>query len=171
MYAVRRWSSRNAGSLERLYRFSAAIFHALDPLWRKVGLKRLEKPFAATEAWVKGVLFDCKMCGRCVLSVTGMTCPANCPKSVCNGPCGGVRQNGHCEVKPEMRCVWVEAWDGAKRMRDTGSFRRPLPPREYNIEGGSAWLRLTAENMTRRETEDVPGAVSRAKAAAKETQV
>jgi hypothetical protein len=36
-----------------------------------------------------------------------MSCPMNCPKSIRNGPCGGVRLNGHCEIKPEMRCVWV----------------------------------------------------------------
>jgi Methylene-tetrahydrofolate reductase C terminal len=152
MYAVRRWSTRNAGSLDRIYRFSATLFHALDPVWRRIGVQRLEKPFSATEAWVKGMLFDCQMCGRCTLSVTGMTCPANCPKSIRNGPCGGVRSDGHCEVKPEMRCVWVEAWEGAKRMRDIEPFCRPLPPREHNIEGSSAWLRLVAENGARRES-------------------
>ena len=25
----------------------------------------------------------------------------NCPKTLRNGPCGGVRQNGGCEIKPE----------------------------------------------------------------------
>ncbi|MDP6690757.1 MAG: methylenetetrahydrofolate reductase C-terminal domain-containing protein [Alphaproteobacteria bacterium] len=153
MYAVRRWATRNARSLERLYRVSATAFHALDPLWCKIGLQRLETPFAFTEAWAKGLLFDCRMCGRCVLSSTGMTCPTNCPKSVRNGPCGGVRANGNCEVEPEMRCVWVEAWDGAKRMRDSTAFHHPLPPLEHNIEGSSAWLRLSAENTARRRVE------------------
>ena len=40
----------------------------------------------------------------------------NCPKQLRNGPCGGVRADGNCEVKPEMRCVWVEAWRGAERI-------------------------------------------------------
>jgi hypothetical protein len=86
---------------------------------------------------------------------------------MCNGPCGGVRLDGYCEVKPEMRCVWVEAWEGAKGMRDFEPFCRPLPPREYNIEGASTWLRLATENMARRESEDTAEAVSRAEAAAK----
>ncbi|MGL6279529.1 MAG: methylenetetrahydrofolate reductase C-terminal domain-containing protein, partial [Gaiella sp.] len=58
---------------------------------------------------VKEPVFGCRMCGQCVLHDTGMTCPMTCPKTLRNGPCGGVRENGHCEVKPEMRCVWLEA--------------------------------------------------------------
>jgi len=150
MYAMRRWSTRNARFLEFLYKSCAGVFHALDPFWAWCGLGRLERPFAALEAATKGVLFDCRMCGRCVLSVTGMTCPTNCPKNLRNGPCGGVRDNGHCEIKPEMACVWCEAWDGAKRMQDGMVIRTPLAPRDHHIEGTSAWLRLTAENMARR---------------------
>ena len=58
---------------------------------------------------VKKPVFGCRMCGACVLHSTGMTCPMTCPKTLRNGPCGGVRENGHCEVVPEMRCVWVNA--------------------------------------------------------------
>ena len=60
---------------------------------------------AKLEHIVKGQVWDCRMCGTCVLHSTGMTCPMTCPKTLRNGPCGGVRENGHCEVKPEMRCV------------------------------------------------------------------
>ena len=95
-------------------------------------------------------MFDCKRCGKCQLSVTGMTCVMNCPKTIRNGPCGGVRDNGHCEVNAEMRCVWVEAWSGAQRMRHGMGIRRPQPPRDHAIDGTSAWLRLSAENMERR---------------------
>ena len=49
---------------------------------------------------VKRSLFDCQMCGQCVLHYTGMTCPMTCPKQIRNGPCGGVRADGHCEVYP-----------------------------------------------------------------------
>ncbi len=153
MYAARRWATRNARSLEWLYRLSAATFHAFDPFLCRIGVRRLEKPFAAAEDWAKGFLFDCQMCGRCVLSATGMTCPTNCPKSVRNGPCGGVRANGNCEVEPDMRCVWVEAWQGSNRMREQRPFQRPQPPRDYAIEGTSAWLRLAVENVARRRSQ------------------
>jgi len=152
MYVMRRWSTRNARLLERVYDVFARAFHAFDPLWHRLGLDRLEKPFAKLEAWCKGLMFDCNMCGRCLLSVNGMTCPMNCPKQIRNGPCGGVRANGTCEVRPEMACVWVEAWSGAQSMRRLRAFHRVQPPGQHGIRGTSAWLRLSAENLACRET-------------------
>ncbi|MBT3789146.1 MAG: hypothetical protein HN725_06515 [Alphaproteobacteria bacterium] len=159
MYSLRKWSTRHARAMDLTYRVTANLFHVFDPLWKRMIASRLEKPFTACESWAKGVLFDCQMCGQCVLSVTGMTCPTNCPKSLRNGPCGGVRANGHCEVKPELRCVWVEAWSGARSMKKTALFQIPLPAREYDLEGRSAWLGLAAANIAGRDadnTNDVP---------------
>ncbi len=105
MYAIRRWSSAHARLLERLYTATRpGILAGLRGVTRLFG-RRLDTPITAAERLVKGVIFDCQMCGDCVLSKTGMTCPMNCP-SIRNGPCGGVRENGMCEVKPDMRCVW-----------------------------------------------------------------
>ena len=117
MYAMRQWSIRHARGLNRFYRGFEALLVRMAPLWRAIGHQRLEKPFAFAERNVKGLLFDCQMCGQCVLSSTGMSCPMNCPKNLRNGPCGGVREDGHCEVKPEMRCVWVAAFDVATHSR------------------------------------------------------
>jgi len=150
MYIVRRWVTRNARSFEVFYRLTARVFHALDPLWAGLHRTPLERPFTAVEAWCKGILFDCRMCGRCRLSVTGMTCVMNCPKTIANGPCGGVREDGHCEVEPDMRCVWVEAWSGAQRMRGGMAIRTPQVPLNHAIDGTSAWLRLSTENLERR---------------------
>jgi hypothetical protein len=105
-----------------------------------------QRPVALVERAVKGLLFDCKMCGRCVLSSTGLSCPMNCPKQLRNGPCGGVRANGNCEVKPEMRCVWIEAFQGAARIEGglalIASVQAPVDRR---LEGSSAWLRVARE--------------------------
>lgn len=150
MYVVRRWSTRNARLLEVIYLLFAKVFHALDPLWGWIGFERLERSFAALETWGKGTFFDCNMCGRCLLSVTGMTCPMNCPKGVRNGPCGGVRANGRCEVRPDMPCVWVEAWSGATRMRRGMRIRELQDPCDFRHQGTSAWLRLSAENLALR---------------------
>ena len=94
MYAVRRWSVRHARGLNRFYTSFERVLVALDPLWRRLGYQRIDKPVAAVERAIKGLLFDCRMCGQCVLTSTGMSCPMNCPKNLRNGPCGGVSIDG-----------------------------------------------------------------------------
>jgi hypothetical protein len=146
MYSVRRWSVRHAGALEQFYQAFERVVVALDPLWRRIGYERLEKPVAALEKVVKGFLFDCQMCGQCALSSTGMSCSMNCPKSLRNGPCGGVRANGNCEVKPEMRCVWVEAYEGSQRMREGQAAIRVVQIAvDRRLEGRSSWLKVARD--------------------------
>ena len=107
MYAVRLSSVPHARLLSGVYAAFERVLRAADPLLRRIGHRRLEAPVAAVERGVKGILFDCRMCGQCTLGSTGLACPMNCPKSLRNGPCGGVRPDGMCEVVPAMRCVWV----------------------------------------------------------------
>ena len=150
MYQVRLWSTRHARGLETLYQAFERALIALDPLWRRIGYARLERPVAAAEHAHKGLLFDCQMCGQCALSDTGMSCPMNCPKTMRNGPCGGVRPDGSCEVKPSMRCVWVEAWEGSQRMRrGRDSIRAVRPAVDRRLAGTSSWLRVAREKAAR----------------------
>jgi hypothetical protein len=143
MYRMRLWSTRHARGLEILYQNFERALVALDPLWRRIGYERLEKPVAAIEHAVKGALFDCQMCGQCALSDTGMSCPMNCPKQMRNGPCGGVRADGHCEVVPSMRCVWVEAFEGSRRMGSgSEAIRAVRPAVDRRLSGTSSWLRV-----------------------------
>jgi Methylene-tetrahydrofolate reductase C terminal len=146
VYAVRLWSVRHSRGLNTFYRHFESWLVKLDPLWRLIGYQRLERPMAALERNVKGLLFDCRMCGQCMLSSSGMSCPMNCPKHLRNGPCGGVRANGHCEVRPEMRCVWVEAVAGSMRIpggRDAMSDVQVAIDRR--LQGSSSWLRVVRE--------------------------
>lgn len=145
MYSMRRWSVRNARFLEWFYGIFEPVFAALHPVYRRVGHSRLEAPVAAVERVVKGFLFDCRMCGRCVLSHTGMSCPMNCPKQLRNGPCGGVRANGNCEVIPDMPCVWVLAWAGSRRMRAGNGIATVQPAVDFSAAGSSSWLRRAQE--------------------------
>ena len=138
---MRSWSVRHAALLERVYDVFETALVALAPALAQIGYKRLERPFAFVEAHVKGALFDCRMCGDCVLSSTGMSCPMNCPKALRNGPCGGVRADGACEVYPQMPCVWVKAYEGSERMREGARIETPLPPIDHRLKGSSAWLR------------------------------
>jgi hypothetical protein len=87
-----------------------------------------------------------------------MTCPMTCPKTLRNGPCGGVRTDGHCEVKPEMRCVWVKAEDRSRTMpllprswRD--EFNHLRPPVNNALKGTSSWLNL----LNGRDRQTPPG--------------
>ena len=149
MYAMRRFAVRHSRFYQRLYQAFENTIVALDPVFRGIGYNRLERPVAFLERAIKGVLFDCQMCGQCILSSTGMSCPMNCPKNLRNGPCGGVRDGGFCEVKPWMRCVWVEAWEGAARMKDgLDRCRVVQPPVNYELEGSSSWLRVAREKAS-----------------------
>ena len=150
MYQMRLWSTRHARGLETLYQAFERALVALDPVLRRIGYARLERPVAAAERALKGLLFDCQMCGQCALSDTGMSCPMNCPKTMRNGPCGGVRADGSCEVKPSMRCVWVEAWEGSQRMRrGRDSIRAVRPAVDRRLSGTSSWLRVAREKAAR----------------------
>lgn len=125
--------------LESVY---AVTNRLLQPFhrWIKPG-GMVERVFVTSEKIGKGMLFDCRMCGQCMLRSAGMTCPMTCPKNLRNGPCGGVRQSGHCEVKPDMICVWVTAWE---RVNSTATcdlgLLRIQPPVDRRLEGTSAWV-------------------------------
>jgi hypothetical protein len=143
MVAMRRWSVRHARGLESCYAVFEHVMVALHGVWTRVGYQRLERPVATVERAIKGLLFDCRMCGQCVLGSTGMSCPMNCPKSLRNGPCGGVRANGHCEVKPEMMCVWVEAVAGSQRMRAGNAAIKVVQAAvDQRQQGRSSWLEV-----------------------------
>ena len=148
MYAVRQWSVRHARGLNAFYNAFERLLEALHPLWRLIGYQRLERPVAALERTVKGVLFDCRMCGQCILSSTGMSCPMNCPKNLRNGPCGGVRANGHCEVRPEMKCVWLEAVVGSARIPGGREALAAVQIAvDRRLQGRSSWLRVVRQRV------------------------
>ncbi len=146
MVRMRLWAVRHARAMQVLYNSLEWVLVRLHPLFERIGYQRLEKPVAAFERWVKGLLFDCKMCGQCALSSTGMSCSMNCPKTIRNGPCGGVRANGNCEVKPDMRCVWVEAFAGSQRMKGGVEAMRVIQIAvDRRLEGRSSWLAVAKE--------------------------
>lgn len=103
---------------------------------------------------VKGPIWGCRMCGQCVLHDTGLTCPMTCPKTLRNGPCGGVRPDGGCEVKPEMRCVWLKADERAARLPLwKGHIDVLRPPVDNRLEGTSSSRNL----LTGRDKVTPPG--------------
>jgi len=142
MYRVRLWSVRHARLLERVYRPFEAWLVRMHPVFVRIGYERLERPVRVVERAVKGALFDCQMCGYCVLSSTGLACPMNCPKQMRNGPCGGVRADGNCEVNPDMVCVWAEAVRGSRNMHYGHTIALVQPAVDFRLAGSSSWLHV-----------------------------
>lgn len=87
----------------------------------KAALRRVA---ARAEAFLKGSAFDCRACGQCMLSQTGLICPMSCPKGLRNGPCGGTIA-GMCEVYPDRQCVWVRIY---QRTAQNGTGTPKLNP-------------------------------------------
>ena len=142
MYRMRAWSVKNARWLKKLYAGFESLLVRTSPLLRRVGYERLDRPFAAVERVTKGILLDSSNCGQCIVGYTGLACPMNCPKKLRNGPCGGVRADGTCEIEPSMTCVWVLAWEGNKRFRENGyPIQKVQPAVDNRLIGTSAWLR------------------------------
>jgi hypothetical protein len=134
-----RWLQRVPHLLEWAYRATNGLLTPFRPWLKPGGL--IEVAFVAGERLTKTPLFDCRMCGQCVLHSTGMTCPMTCPKYLRNGPCGGVRQNGHCEIEPDMICIWVEAWGRSQRMPWYGKqILDVIVPLDWSRQNSSAWI-------------------------------
>jgi hypothetical protein len=126
-------------TLELLYK---AAYRTLYPCrrWLTPG-GRAERLLVWLERSSKGLLFDCRMCGQCILHHTGMTCPMTCPKNMRNGPCGGVRLDGSCEIYPDRPCIWVQAWDRSRRMPAYGGeIIHIQAPVNHSLKDTSAWI-------------------------------
>jgi hypothetical protein len=112
------------------------------------------KALLVIEEKSKGAVYDCRMCGQCILHSTGMSCPMRCPKNLRNGPCGGVLQDGMCEVTPDRPCVWVQAWEGSRKLpvwRD--HMEHVMAPVDWRLQGTSSWENL----ITQRDRHVPPG--------------
>ena len=140
---MRRWIQNRSHALERIWQVAEWTLWRLNPVFSRLGHDRAARVILPFEDLGKKLLFDCQTCGQCILHSTGMTCPMTCPKNIRNGPCGGVRLDGTCEVKPEMRCVWVDAYERSLRMPVYGhEIASEQPPVNWQLKGTSAWINL-----------------------------
>jgi hypothetical protein len=138
-----------------------AVHKALEPnrVWRGLAHKleqspRLYRAFAWAEERTKRSLFGCRMCAQCALPTTAYSCPQTCPKQLRNGPCGGAYPNGGCEVYPEMKCVWVEAYDRAVATGHIMDLRRQVRPIDNQRWGESSWVNYWLDRDEHLWTED-----------------
>lgn len=87
---------------------------------------------------------NCRTCGDCVLGDTAGVCPVTrCAKSLFNGPCGGTRTGGACEVDAELPCAWFEIYERLKRQDRLWLIAKVRPARDW-------------ENQTRRTVIQAP---------------
>lgn len=97
------------------------------------------KALLRSEEVSKGLVFDCRMCGQCMLQQTALICPMRCPKGMRNGPCGGPSLDGKCEVYPEKPCIWVEIYQRSRRVGLTGRVEKLQWPLDWSLQGTSAY--------------------------------
>jgi hypothetical protein len=141
--SLRSWLQNHPHLLEVTYDLVKRVFLSLDPVWSRIGYERVDRLIHPAEAFSKKLIFDCRMCGQCILHSTGMTCSMTCPKNLRNGPCGGVRLNGHCEVIPDMKCVWVQAYERSLDMPTYGQeIMLVQPPVNWQLQDTSAWVNM-----------------------------
>jgi len=73
---------------------------------------------------------SCRACGDCVIGYTGGFCPVTrCAKGLFNGPCGGTRTGGMCEVDPDIPCVWHQIYERLEaqgRIEDVLKVKVPM---------------------------------------------
>lgn len=74
----------------------------------------------------------CGACGDCFLDRTGGICPVvRCAKGLLNGPCGGTRRGGKCEIDPEKDCAWVLIYRRLEKQGRLDLMREYYQPKNY----------------------------------------
>ena len=74
----------------------------------------------------------CGGCGDCMLYWTGGICPVvRCAKGLLNGPCGGTRRGGKCEIDPEKDCAWVLIYRRLEKQGRLDLMRKYYEPKNY----------------------------------------
>jgi ferredoxin len=78
----------------------------------------------------------CRSCGTCMLGETGGICPVTrCSKGVLNGPCGGTREDGSCELADGIHCAWHDIHERLKGQGRLSQLLIVRPPMEWVDRG------------------------------------
>ena len=90
----------------------------------------------------------CAACGDCVLGETFGLCPvARCAKSLMNGPCGGTRKEGKCEVDENTDCVWNLIVERARQRGALDSLARVHRPKDWSNSRHGGPKRIEREDL------------------------
>ena len=90
----------------------------------------------------------CAACGDCVLGDTFGLCPvARCAKSLQNGPCGGTRKNGRCEVDENAECVWRLIVERARSRGGLEALSEVRKPKNWSNSRHGGPRRIVREEL------------------------
>jgi ferredoxin len=90
----------------------------------------------------------CAACGDCVLAETFGLCPvARCAKSLMNGPCGGTRKNGKCEIDENIDCVWKLIVERAEARGQFDSLMKVRKPQNWSKSRHGGPKRVLREEL------------------------
>jgi ferredoxin len=90
---------------------------------------------------------NCLGCGDCKLALFGTVCPvARCAKHLFNGPCGGAREDGTCEVNPEMECGWAMILERLERLGEMDRYTEVSPPVDWSTSHAGGVRRVVRED-------------------------
>lgn len=90
--------------------------------------------FTFLERTVKCRMYDCWMCGNCILPATANVCPMTCAKGLRNGPCRGSSPE-HCFVNPARSCTWFKICQQAEQQGKLDSLLEVNAPLDYRQVG------------------------------------
>ena len=92
----------------------------------------------------------CAACGDCVLGETFGLCPvARCAKSLMNGPCGGTRKEGKCEIDEDIDCVWNLIVERAEARGQLESLKEVKKSKNWSNSTHGGPKRVVREDMKR----------------------
>jgi methylenetetrahydrofolate reductase (NADPH) len=85
---------------------NASIFEKMHYLLCKSMFSRDHLLAPGEHRLTKKLLVGCSSCNYCRLPMTHYICPETCPKGLSNGPCGGSRIDGRCELN-QKQCIHI----------------------------------------------------------------
>jgi hypothetical protein len=103
-----------------------------------------EQLVISMERLIKGFLFNCSMCGNCILQETAYICPLLCPKGLRNGPCGSGSSESCC-VEPSRPCVWHHIYERADKAGQLERLLEVQAPLDWSRVGHETWGTVISE--------------------------
>jgi len=90
----------------------------------------------------------CAACGDCMLGETFGLCPvARCAKGLLNGPCGGTRPGGKCEINEDIDCVWYQIIHRARERGELEELLRVRKPKDWSKSIHNGPKRMVREDL------------------------